>query len=44
MRRIGDHVSVATRVIDTFDEKKTIFERVDNDFPRDAQGQIDWSY
>lgn len=43
LRRINGQPVAATRVVETFNDAKVIYEKVDPAFPRDEQGRVDWS-
>lgn len=43
LRRVDGHVVAATRVVETFNEGKVIYEKIDDAFPRDEQGRADWN-
>lgn len=43
LRRVNGQVVAATRVVETFNDGKIIYEKVDDAFPRDEQGRVDWN-
>lgn len=44
LRRIGGHIFAASRVVETFSEGGVMHEKIDDGFPLDEQGRVDWSH